>query len=68
MNEEEYRSIFRGSPVKRAKFAGLKRNVAIAIGNSGNREFLPLLQQMANGPDATVAEHARWAMEKLRSS
>lgn len=27
MDEEEYREIFRGSAVKRAKFAGLKRNV-----------------------------------------
>ena len=27
MDEEEYREVFRGSAVKRAKFAGLKRNV-----------------------------------------
>ena len=68
MDEEQYRQVFRGSPIKRAKFAGLKRNVAIAMGNSGNREFLPILEEMAAGPDETVAEHARWAIEKLRSS
>jgi epoxyqueuosine reductase len=68
MDEQKYRETFRGSPIKRAKFAGLKRNVAIAMGNSGNREFLPMLEDMAAGPDATVAEHARWAIEKLRSS
>jgi epoxyqueuosine reductase len=68
MNEEQYRQAFRGSPIKRAKFAGLKRNVAIAMGNSGNPEFLPVLEEMSASPDETVAEHARWAMEKLRSS
>ena len=68
MNEEQYRQTFRGSPIKRAKFAGLKRNVAIAMGNSGNREFLPILEKMAAGADETVAEHARWAIGKLRSS
>jgi epoxyqueuosine reductase len=65
MDEETYRRIFRGSPVKRAKFAGLKRNVAIAMGNSGNKGFMPDLQKMANEPDAVVAEHAQWALTKL---
>ena len=40
MDEETYRLTFRGSPVKRAKYAGLKRNVAIAMGNSGNQDFI----------------------------
>ncbi|MCU1219239.1 MAG: Epoxyqueuosine reductase [Candidatus Angelobacter sp.] len=65
MDEETYRRIFRGSPVKRAKFAGLKRNVAIAMGNSGNKDFMADLQKMASEPDAVVAEHARWALTKL---
>jgi len=30
MDEESYRRTFRGSPVKRAKYSGVKRNVAIA--------------------------------------
>ena len=65
MDEETYRRTFRGSPVKRAKFSGLRRNVAVAMGNSGNREFLPLLEEMADGDDPVVAEHARWAIERL---
>ena len=40
MSAEEFREKFRGSPIRRAKFAGLRRNVAIAMGNSGRREFL----------------------------
>jgi epoxyqueuosine reductase len=65
MDEESYRQAFRGSPVKRAKYAGLKRNVAIAMGNSGNREFIPDLQKIANDHDPVAASHAIWALKKL---
>ncbi len=65
MDEPAYRATFRGSPVKRAKFSGLKRNVAVAMGNSGNKEFIPLLKKMAFDADAVVVEHARWALKKL---
>jgi epoxyqueuosine reductase len=65
MDEETYRRTFRGSPVKRAKYSGLKRNVAIAMGNSGNKDFMADLQKMASEPDAVVAEHAQWALTKL---
>jgi len=65
MDEETYRQTFRGSPVKRAKYSGLRRNVAIAMGNSGNKAFLADLENMAAGPDPVVAEHAEWAIKKL---
>ena len=67
MTEEEFRRTFRGSPVKRTKFSGLQRNVAVAMGNSGRSEFIPELEKMAAGPDPVVAEHAVWAINKLRS-
>jgi epoxyqueuosine reductase len=66
MDEETYRRTFRGSPIKRAKYSGLRRNVAIAMGNSGNDAFLADLQNMAAGPDPVVAEHAEWAIKKLK--
>lgn len=65
MDEERYRSTFRGSPVKRAKYSGLKRNVAVAMGNSGRKEFAPELRKMAEDADPIVAEHAQWALKKL---
>jgi epoxyqueuosine reductase len=67
MDEATYRRTFRGSPVKRAKYSGLRRNVAVAMGNSGNQQFVPALEKMAQDPDAIVAEHARWALRKLDS-
>jgi epoxyqueuosine reductase len=65
MDEPTYRDAFRGSPIKRAKFSGLKRNLAIAMGNSGSEEFIPALVKMAADPDPVVAEHAQWALQQL---
>jgi epoxyqueuosine reductase len=65
MSAEEFREVFRGSPIRRTKRSGLRRNVAIAMGNSKNRDFLPLLDQMADDEDPTVAEAATWANRRL---
>ncbi len=66
MSVEEFRTVFRGSPIRRTKRSGLRRNVAIAMGNSGNRDFLPLLDQLAVDEDESVRESARWASARLR--
>ena len=65
MSAEEFSSTFRGSPVRRAKRAGLRRNAIIAMGNSGNRKFVPLLERLAADEDEIVAESAAWAVRKL---
>jgi epoxyqueuosine reductase len=65
MQPEEFREVFRGSPVRRAKLSGLRRNAVIAMGNSGDNKFLPTLEKLAEDPDAVVAEHAKWALDKL---
>jgi epoxyqueuosine reductase len=62
---EEFNAAFRGSPVRRAKRAGLRRNAVIAMGNSGDRNFLPLLEKLARDEDEVVSESAAWAMQKL---
>jgi epoxyqueuosine reductase len=65
LDEEEFRKLFRHSPVKRAKLRGLLRNAAIAMGNSGDPKHLPRLRELARHEDAVIAEHARWAMANL---
>jgi epoxyqueuosine reductase len=65
MKEEEFRMTFRGSPIRRAKRSGLRRNAVVSIGNSGDRRFIPLLERLSSDQDEIVAEHARWALEKL---
>jgi epoxyqueuosine reductase len=65
MSVEEFQQKFRGSPIRRTKRSGLRRNAVIAMGNSGDREFVPALQRLAGDEDALVAETARWAADKL---
>ena len=67
MKSEEFREKFRGSPVRRAKLSGLRRNAVIAMGNSGNRELLPTLEKLCGDEDAVVADSAAWAVKKLHS-
>jgi epoxyqueuosine reductase len=67
MQPEEFREAFRGSPVRRAKLSGLRRNAVIAMGNSGDKRFVPILKKLSADPDAVVAEHARWAAARLDS-
>ena len=66
MSLEEFRAAFRHSPVKRAKYQGLMRNVIIAMGNSGDASMIPDLEAMAGGPDPLLRRHARWSLAKLR--
>jgi epoxyqueuosine reductase len=65
MQPEEFRVAFRGSPVRRAKLSGLRRNAVIAMGNSGDKKFMPTLRKLCNDSDPLVAEHARWAVATL---
>jgi len=68
MSTEEFREVFRGSAIRRTKRSGLRRNAAIAMGNSGNKDFLPLLDQLAADEDQTVGESAQWAKARLLKS
>jgi epoxyqueuosine reductase len=68
MTVKEFRDTFHGSPIRRAKRSGLRRNAVVAMGNSGNRRFVPVLEKLAADEDTVVAEHARWAAKKLATS
>ncbi len=68
MRQEEFRVVFRGSPVRRAKLSGLRRNAVIAMGNSGDKKFVPTLKRLCEDQDPVVAEHARWAVATLEQS
>jgi len=65
MSADEFREKFRGSPVRRTKRTGIRRNAAIAMGNSGDRRFVPVLEALSSDEDPIVAESARWAAGKL---
>ena len=63
---EEFRKSFRESPVRRAKRSGLRRNAVIAMGNSGERKFLPLLEKLSGDEDEVVRESAAWAINAIK--
>jgi epoxyqueuosine reductase len=65
MDEAEFEGEFNGSPVRRAGFMGLQRNVAIAMGNSGQERFAPWLIEWAEAADEGLRTAARWAIEEL---
>ena len=60
-----FKRIFAGSPLERTKRKRLHRNVAIAMGNSGDRNFIPQLETWAAGDDPLTRQAAVWAIEKL---
>ncbi len=65
LSEQEFRAMFRGSPVTRARYSGFLRNVAVAMGSIGRAEFREPLERLAQSENALVAEHARWALAQL---
>jgi epoxyqueuosine reductase len=66
LDENSFERLFNGSPVRRAGFLGLCRNVAIAMGNSGVASFAPRLEAWAEAADEGLRAAAQWALGKLR--
>ncbi|MDQ6656433.1 MAG: tRNA epoxyqueuosine(34) reductase QueG, partial [Verrucomicrobiota bacterium] len=66
LSDEQFRLLFRGSPIQRIKRRGLLRNVCVALGNVGTADDLPPLQEAAADQEPLIAEHAQWAIEQIR--
>ncbi len=65
LSAEDFRCAFAHSPIKRAKYRGWLRNLAVTMGNSGDRRFIPKLQELSQHDDPVVREHAAWAISQL---
>jgi epoxyqueuosine reductase len=65
LSREEYVERFRGSPMKRAKLAGLQRNAAVAMGNRLESRYVgPLAEALREG-EPVVRGHAAWALGRI---
>ena len=65
MDDESFRTRFRGSPMKRAKRRGLARNAAVVLGNIGTAEDVPALAAALADPEPLVQRHAEWALRRI---
>ena len=72
MTREEWDRWTRGSAIRRAGYAGFKRNVAVAMGNwlasvdAVPDEALRVLRDALDEEKPLVREHAAWALEQAR--
>ena len=62
---QEFNQRFKQSPVKRAKRRGYLRNVAVALGNTGDMHALPVLNRALEDPEPMMREHAKWAIQQI---
>ncbi len=64
--DAELRETLKGSAMTRAKLTGLRRNLAVAIGNSGDPEAVAALavddEDRPSARDSLVEQHIRWAV------
>jgi epoxyqueuosine reductase len=67
LDDDAFRALFRGSPIKRIKRRGFLRNVCVALGNTGTADDLPALERAAADPEPLIAEHAAWAIAQIRA-
>jgi epoxyqueuosine reductase len=65
MDQAEFLRRFKGSPVKRAKRRGLLRNVAVALGNWGSPEAVPVLAAALGDDEPLIRGHAAWALGRI---
>ena len=66
LDDEQFRVLFRRSPIKRIKRRGFLRNVCVALGNIGTLRDLPALERAAVDPEPLIAEHACWAIRQIQ--
>jgi epoxyqueuosine reductase len=62
----QFEKLFNGSPVRRTGFQGLRRNIAVAMGNSGLSRFVPQLDQWTQAVDEGLRTAAQWALNRLQ--
>ena len=68
LDPKTFNQHFNGSPVKRTKLSGLLRNVAIAMGNSGEKRYLAKLTGWVEAGDPVLRETALNAIARIEQA
>ena len=70
LSDGDLRALIKGSPMTRAKLGGLRRNLAVAIGNSGDASAIDALDDSTvdrpSADDPIVQEHVAWARRRTQ--
>lgn len=66
LGPESFAERFRGSNVRRSRFAGFLRNVMIVLGNSGVPEAFAALRAGLHHPEPLVRGHAAWGLGRRK--
>lgn len=66
LDDAAFRQRFAGTPLLRGKRRGLLRNVCVALGNTAGPEAAPALERASADPEPLIAEHARWALDRIQ--
>ncbi len=67
LDDDNFRTRFRHTPLWRAKRRGLLRNAAIVLGNRPNPATLPALMHGLNEAEPLVRSACAWALGRLNS-
>jgi epoxyqueuosine reductase len=67
MSQAEFSAAFKGSPMKRAKLRGLRRNASVVLGNVGSSDDVPALLEVLSDKEPLVRGHAAWALGRIGS-
>ena len=62
MDQAEFSTKYKDSPIKRAKLVGLKRNACVALGNNGDPNAITALSTALKTTENVVRIHAAWAL------
>jgi epoxyqueuosine reductase len=68
MSAAEFSVVFKGSPMKRAKLRGLKRNAAVVLGNAGSDADVDVLSAALHDEEPLARAHAAWALGRVGGS
>jgi epoxyqueuosine reductase len=68
MDEAQWDEFSRGSAMRRPKRSGFLRNVAVALGNWGSSDAVPVLTAALSDPEPLVRGHAVWALGEIGAS
>jgi epoxyqueuosine reductase len=65
LTPQAFNARFKRTPIQRARRRGYLRNLAVALGNTGDMQVLPVLQNALNDDEPMIREHAEWAINQI---